>query len=167
MPYIHFALGKALEDVGDYHRAFEHLLTGNALKRREIDYDEASGSEPIPRDGNLRRRALRPLARERRSLAAPIFILGMPRSGSTLVEQILASHPQVHAAGELKNLARIRRGSFRLRRPATALFPACVRRSTRTACGGWARLIWPACRRCRRQDADHRQDAGQLFDASV
>ena len=42
MVYIHFALGKALEDVGDYRRAFEHLLQGNALKRREVDYDEAA-----------------------------------------------------------------------------------------------------------------------------
>ena len=42
MLYIHFALGKALEDVGDYRRAFEHLLQGNALKRREVNYDEAA-----------------------------------------------------------------------------------------------------------------------------
>ena len=46
---IHFALGKALEDIGDYPRAFEHLLQGNALKRREIDYDEAACQQDFRR----------------------------------------------------------------------------------------------------------------------
>ena len=45
MLYIHFALGKALEDVGDYPRAFEHLLQGNALKRREVNYNETANQQ--------------------------------------------------------------------------------------------------------------------------
>ena len=105
MLYLHFALGKALEDVGDYPRAFEHLLQGNALKRREVDYDEASP----PRGLQLVADVFDPELLERFQgvgdpSPVPIFIVGMPRSGSTLVEQILASHPQVQAAGELKNL---------------------------------------------------------------
>jgi tetratricopeptide (TPR) repeat protein len=105
IPYLHFALGKALEDVGDYPRAFEQWILGNALRRPEINYDEATWQRFLRHtadvfDANL-------LDRFRAAgdpSALPIFILGMPRSGSTLVEQILASHPQVHAGGELPNL---------------------------------------------------------------
>jgi tetratricopeptide (TPR) repeat protein len=108
MLYIHFALGKALEDVGEYGRAMEHLLQGNALKRREVDYDEAAHQRHFERvaaafDSPLFERL--PAAGDPSPL--PIFVLGMPRSGSTLIEQILASHPQVHAAGELWNLDRV------------------------------------------------------------
>ena len=75
----------------------------------------------------------------------PIFIVGMPRSGSTLVEQILASHPQVHAAGELKNLNQRGPTRRRFRRPSRSL-SGRVGHLAPTACGDWARIIWPACR---------------------
>ena len=99
---IHFALAKALEDSGEYPRAFEHLRRGNALKRAQIDYDEAAAQSLFERTsavftGNL-------LGRYQGAgdpSTVPIFVLGMPRSGSTLIEQILASHPQIHGAGEL------------------------------------------------------------------
>ena len=105
MSFIHFALGKALEDVSDYPRAFEQWVLGNTLRRPNVHYDEVAWQRALritadTFDANLLdrfRAAGDPSAR-------PIFILGMPRSGSTLVEQILASHPQVHAAGELPNL---------------------------------------------------------------
>jgi len=108
MVYIHFALGKALEDVGDYPRAFEHWLQGNALKHREINYDEVG----FQRTCRLVADAFDASLFDRFSAAGDpssvaIFVLGMPRSGSTLIEQVLASHPQVHAAGELKNLERV------------------------------------------------------------
>ncbi|HEY1784391.1 MAG TPA: sulfotransferase, partial [Pirellulales bacterium] len=108
MACIHFALGKALEDVGDYRRAFEHWLQGNALKRSEVPYDEAAdqrGFRAIAElyDSGLMNRS--PTSGD--PSPVPIFIVGMPRSGTTLVEQILASHPQVQAAGELKNLDRV------------------------------------------------------------
>ncbi|HEX4144962.1 MAG TPA: sulfotransferase [Pirellulales bacterium] len=108
MLYVHFALAKALDDVGDYARACEHWLQGNALKRREVDYDEAAWQRTFRLtaaafDADLLRR----LSGAGDPSPAPIFVLGMPRSGSTLIEQILASHPQVHAAGELKNLDRV------------------------------------------------------------
>ena len=100
--------GKALEDVGNYRRAFEHWQQGNALKRREINYDEAG----YQRTCQLIADAFDCKLFDRFSAggdpsSAPIFVLGMPCSGSTLVEQILASHPLIHAAGELKNLDRI------------------------------------------------------------
>jgi len=105
---VHFALAKALDDVGDYVRAFEHLCQGNALKRRQIDYDETSELNLFQRiaavfDSSLIDR-LQGLGDPS---PIPIFVLGMPRSGTTLIEQILASHPQIHAAGELTILEKM------------------------------------------------------------
>ncbi len=108
MLYVHFALGKALEDIGEYPGAFEHLLQANALKRRELPYDEPGYQRAFRTIAERFDEAfLEQFAGMGDPSATPIFIVGMPRSGSTLVEQILASHPLVHAAGELKNLDRV------------------------------------------------------------
>ena len=103
---IHFALAKALDDIGDVERSFDHLLLGNRLKRASISYDEAFLLDQFERV----RAAFTPELMQRlaglgHGSAEPVFILGMPRSGSTLVEQILASHPAVTAAGELDGFA--------------------------------------------------------------
>ncbi len=84
------------------------MLRGNALKRREVHYHEVSCQREFQAiaeqfDGSLPDR----IGAVGDPSAAPIFVLGMPRSGSTLVEQILASHPLVHAAGELTILERL------------------------------------------------------------
>jgi len=124
--YIHFALGKALEDVGDYPRAFEHWLKANALRRRELEYNEVATQATFRQIADLFDSALFdrfPAVGD--PSPAPIFIVGMPRSGSTLVEQILASHPLVHAAGELNNLDLLVRGvKDAAGRPIP--FPRCV-----------------------------------------
>jgi tetratricopeptide (TPR) repeat protein len=104
--FIHFALGKALEDTGSHARSFEHLIRGNRLKRSRIDYDEPGVVELFRRigaafDSSVFRRP----AEGGDPSQVPIFIVGMPRSGTTLIEQILASHPRVHGAGELQDLA--------------------------------------------------------------
>ncbi len=102
---LHFALGKALCDVGDRAAAFEHLARGNALKRSQISYDEASTLILFDRIRDVfTPQLLREKAGHGHPSAAPVFIVGMPRSGSTLVEQILASHPCVFAAGERDEL---------------------------------------------------------------
>ena len=103
---LDFALGKAYSDTGQHERSFRHLLDGNALRRRQIVYDEAA----VLRWFDDVRKVCTPVViRERQNLgdpsSVPIFIVGMMRSGSTLVEQILASHPQVFAAGERKDFA--------------------------------------------------------------
>lgn len=98
---LHFALGKAYADLGLKEKSFDHYLEGNTRRRRQIQYDVESDISCFDRireffsSDFLRNRAI-PGHDSRR----PIFILGMMRSGSTLVEQILASHPQVWAAGE-------------------------------------------------------------------
>jgi len=101
---FHFALGKAYADLGQHERSFRHLLEGNALARRGLVYDEPGTLGLFDRiravfTADLMQRAQ---YREDRS-AAPIFIVGMPRSGTTLMEQILASHPMVFGAGELED----------------------------------------------------------------
>jgi tetratricopeptide (TPR) repeat protein len=104
-PYLHFALAKALEDSGDYVRVFEQLRKGNSLKRRQITYDEQEFMGLCRRISSAFDAGLFDRFRgEGDPSSTPIFVLGMPRSGSTLIEQILASHPQVHAAGELVHL---------------------------------------------------------------
>ena len=106
--HIAFALGKALEDLGEYAESFHYYELGNALKRAESNY----GAEIIE---NNTRRQIEVCTAEffatRRGYGAqnpdPIFIVGLPRSGSTLIEQILASHSQVEGTQELANIQHI------------------------------------------------------------
>jgi tetratricopeptide (TPR) repeat protein len=104
--YLHFALAKAYDDIGNYEQCFNHLLQGNALKRQEIAYDEAYVRRYFARITEVFTPSL---IRDKRGLgessSVPIFIVGMARSGTSLIEQILASHPKVFGAGELENLA--------------------------------------------------------------
>jgi tetratricopeptide (TPR) repeat protein len=103
--YVHFALAKALEDVKEWDRAFEHLRNGNEIKRAQVPYDESKTGALFQRvSDTFDRELLDRLKGTGNSSSVPIFVIGMPRSGSTLVEQILSSHPGIHAAGELDHL---------------------------------------------------------------
>ena len=99
----HFAMGKALDDLGQYKDAFQHLLKGNALKRRNIAYDEP---QRLAMFENIRTAFSHEFMAARSGGGdtswSPIFIVGMPRSGTTLMEQVLASHSKVFGAGELE-----------------------------------------------------------------
>ncbi|WP_174246379.1 sulfotransferase [Burkholderia sp. L27(2015)] len=103
---LHFAYGHALSDQGHQEIAFEHFLKANALKRPGVPYDEAMTLNLIKCMPDL---FTIDLLRAKRGLGDPsdaaIFIIGMPRSGSTLIEQILASHPRVFGAGERPDFA--------------------------------------------------------------
>jgi tetratricopeptide (TPR) repeat protein len=111
MPYVHFALAKAFDDVGDYTRAFEHLRQGNALKRGQIKYEEQGVLDLFQRiSAVLDKTLFDRLAGLGDPSSIPIFVVGMPRSGSTLIEQILASHPQIQGAGELRTLEKMETG---------------------------------------------------------
>jgi tetratricopeptide (TPR) repeat protein len=104
---LHFALGKAYADLGEHPRSFAYLLKGNALKRAGVCYDEAA---TLTRFERIQAAFTSELLREKSGAGdasrAPVFVLGMPRSGTTLVEQILASHSKVFGAGELDAFGR-------------------------------------------------------------
>ncbi|WP_158240743.1 sulfotransferase family protein [Telmatospirillum siberiense] len=102
---LHFALSKVYADAGRQEDSFRQMLAGNRLKRQSLVYDEAATLQALARLPEIYTPEL--LARESKagfSSRLPIFIVGMPRSGTTLIEQILASHPQVFGAGELRDL---------------------------------------------------------------
>ncbi|MGH7036855.1 MAG: tetratricopeptide repeat protein [Stellaceae bacterium] len=91
---LHFALGKAYADSGREESAFSHLITGNRLKRQQIVYDEAEALRAFDRiRAVFTREVMQSRVGSGDPSGVPVFILGMPRSGTTLVEQILASHP--------------------------------------------------------------------------
>ena len=99
---LDFALGKSLADIGEHQRSFAHLRRGNALKRQQfVDYDE---TKFLTRFERIQAAFSGALLAEKAAAgdpsSVPIFIIGMPRSGTSLVEQILASHPKVFGAGE-------------------------------------------------------------------
>ncbi|MGN6148972.1 MAG: sulfotransferase [Rhizomicrobium sp.] len=101
---LHFALAKAYDDLKRTDAAFGHLGKGNALRRKLVSYDENAVADYV-----AELKAAFPVERLQRigdseASTVPIFIVGMPRSGTTLVEQILASDPSVVGAGELTHL---------------------------------------------------------------
>ena len=107
---VHFALGKAYADLGEQARSFQHYLKGNALKRRTIDYDERATAEFFDQiRAVFTPELIAARAGQGDPSRLPVFVLGMPRSGTTLVEQILASHHKVFGAGEIKDFDQIAR----------------------------------------------------------
>lgn len=102
---LHFALGKAYLDTDNSERAFFHLNKGNAVKRATFNYDAAATSAWMQKIAATFTPALTEKYQDAGAASQrPVFILGMPRSGTTLVEQILASHPGIYGAGELSTL---------------------------------------------------------------
>ncbi|MDO8786816.1 MAG: tetratricopeptide repeat protein [Sulfuritalea sp.] len=108
---IGFALGKAYEDIGDADTSFRYLQEGNRLRKKQLGYDIDADKRLFAFIKSTFAVACLPVLEHAQSPAQltqrPVFIVGMPRSGTTLVEQILASHSQVYGAGELDVLARI------------------------------------------------------------
>jgi tetratricopeptide (TPR) repeat protein len=101
---LHFALAKAYRDSGEHAASFGHLLHGNALVRQQFEYDEKETTGKHDRACEVfTPELLRSLSGHGDPSERPIFIVGMPRSGTTLIEQILASHPRVYGAGERKD----------------------------------------------------------------
>lgn len=99
---LHFALAKAYDDLGEPARAFGHWVQGNAGKRAAIDYDEAAALKLLTRTAaTFTSDLIQRQAEHGDPSPLPVFIVGMPRSGTSLIEQILASHSQVFGAGEI------------------------------------------------------------------
>jgi len=124
LSYFHFAAGKIHDDVKDYRKAFHHFREGNRLTHRQFD---AQAFRSLVKNliyhyspGHLRSHQGVGLDTE-----TPVFIIGMPRSGTTLVEQILASHTAVFGAGELNDMKRLA-ASASQHSQVKRSFPDCV-----------------------------------------
>jgi tetratricopeptide (TPR) repeat protein len=103
-----FALGKAYEDLGDFDKSMEFVIKATGLERNSHGYSIARSQEQFDR---IKQVFSPDFFSEHHDSGdpdrTPVFILGMPRSGSSLVEQILASHPDVYGAGELNDLVKV------------------------------------------------------------
>ena len=108
--HFNFALGKALEDASEYADSFAAYASGNALRRKLIRYDADENEAHVARSKKLFTREFF-TARAGHGCPAPdpIFVVGLPRAGSTLVEQILATHSQVEGTQELPDVTMIAR----------------------------------------------------------
>ena len=102
--HLHFAIGKALEDGGEFAESFAHYAAGAAIRRSQVAYDADTTTRRIQTYKQVFSRDLFARAPSACDSSAPIFVLGLPRSGSTLVEQILASHCAVEGTFELPDI---------------------------------------------------------------
>jgi tetratricopeptide (TPR) repeat protein len=130
--HLCFALGKAFEDKADYEQAFRYYAMGNALKRRECRYDPDSLERSLRRQiGLCTREFLAAREGSGSDRADPILIVGLPRAGSTLIEQILASHSLVEGTSELAEIPRlVLRLSGREQRDRESPYPAVLKELT-------------------------------------
>jgi tetratricopeptide (TPR) repeat protein len=132
---VHFALGKALEDVADYEEAFQHYSEGNRLRRSRAAYDAQRTTARLERSRQILTREFF-LARDGygADAADPIFIVGLPRAGSTLLEQILASHSAVEGTMELPDIISMARGLAAEARGRPSPYPALLGDLTASQC---------------------------------
>jgi tetratricopeptide (TPR) repeat protein len=126
--HFHFALGKALEDAGDYSESFTHYAEGNRIRKAQLGYDADQTTERARRAKAL---FTPEFLNARAGLGCPapdpIFIVGLPRSGSTLIEQILSSHSAVEGTMELPDLSNIAiRLADRRGRDDPTRYPECL-----------------------------------------
>ncbi len=112
--HFDFALGKALEDQKQYAESFQHYLNGNVLRSTAIGYSAERNSKKVAVSKKL---FTKQFFEQRKDFgiasSEPIFILGMPRAGSTLLEQILSSHSQVEGTMELPDIISISKDLYR------------------------------------------------------
>jgi hypothetical protein len=100
---LRYALAKEYEDVGEYTHSWQHLSAGAGLRRRHLEYDPRIDLATV--DWIIDAFPAEPAVASGASSDEPIFIIGMPRTGSTLVDRILGSHSQIYSAGELPDLS--------------------------------------------------------------
>jgi type IV pilus biogenesis/stability protein PilW len=123
---LHYAYAKALDDVGRPEEALEHYISGGKMKRAQLKYVE---EDTFAFFDNIKKAFPASIFKKRPHQGNPddrfVFIVGMPRSGSTLVEQILSSHPSLAGAGEVKFLSRAIH-SVRDRYPSLSTYPEMI-----------------------------------------
>jgi len=105
-----FALGKAYESLNDYKTSFKKYSEGNWLKRKSVNYSSQNNTEKTNRIIDFyNEKSLKKIKKSKCSNKDPIFILGLPRSGSTLIDQIISSHSMVDGTQELPNIMNLTR----------------------------------------------------------
>lgn len=126
--HLHFALGKALEDAGEYAESFRHYERGNQMGEGRVDYDDEDTAHLVEQSARVYTPALfASRAGQGCQSPDPIFIVGMPRAGSTLIEQILASHSLVEGTMELPDMpTMVRRLGGRTRGDEPSRYPELV-----------------------------------------
>jgi tetratricopeptide (TPR) repeat protein len=122
---FHFALGKAAEDASEYQRSFEHYAAGNRLRKEAVPYDAGLIHQQVEKSRALFTTEFLAARRGGGCPAPdPIFVVGLPRSGSTLVEQILSSHSKIEGTMELPDVVGIvKELSGRTRRSEVSRYP--------------------------------------------
>jgi tetratricopeptide (TPR) repeat protein len=121
---LHMALGRGWHDRGEHSKAFDHYREGNRLRAETIRYDPNELTQEV--DQFLRMAPAAPV--QPSTGPTPIFLVSLPRSGSTLLEQILSRHPKIEATGELPHIRAIMRGAMELRmRHAPVTVPQFIR----------------------------------------
>ena len=124
--HYHYALGSIYDETKSYTRAINHYFKANTLKRKTITYNSQHNSDFIDR---LIQAYSKSYFHEKRVCGSdselPVFIVGMPRTGTTLVEQIVSSHPQVYGAGELPSIGYIETAIAR-QFEASSPYPECM-----------------------------------------
>src|SRR5579864_66185 len=135
---MHFALGKAYDDMGEYETALRHFSIGARQKRATLTYNEEESFKFFDQIREVfSEEFLKNPPFEGRKTTLPVFIIGMPRSGSTLTEQIIQSHPDVYGAGEIKTLSGSI-GMVRMKYPGLTTYPGLIRQMRPTQFGAIA-----------------------------
>lgn len=135
---LHFTASGLLDSLGRYDEAFDHASAAHAANRRP--YDPSLIERQVERQIEyFTPHQLHHLPMASHGSLRPIFIIGMPRSGTSLVEQILASHPQVHGGGELSLLNDISEQAAQAEPPGRGDYPGCLDAMSLRACNELAR----------------------------
>ncbi len=129
MRNLHFSLGELYDAMAMYDKAFPHYRSGNMLRSLEFDPGEHFDYVTSIIDIHSKEFMASAPRASIRSSGRPLFIIGMPRSGTSLVEQVLASHPSVFAAGELPDIAEIV-GALSAMVSPPSVYPLCVPKLT-------------------------------------
>ncbi len=125
--HLAFALGKAFEDKGDYARSFAHYDRANTLRQAQIGYDEEEMAGRMEEIGRFFTPAiLAARAGQGHPAPDPIFIVGMPRAGSTLIEQILSSHSLIEGTTELPDIIALARELGARGKGEKSAYPAII-----------------------------------------
>jgi len=137
---LHYTAAELLDRAGRYDDAFAMAIRANASQRGNHYNAEGQKRWTDQLIGYFTRERLRSMPQATLRSDKPVFIVGMPRSGTSLVEQILASHPAVHGAGELDFVYRVLLGTLDMLHADFSVFPACLDNLTTAQIDGMAHV---------------------------